>query len=84
VERLQHVILGALGMVRGVSHTEFIQSRDYGRICFLETSERVGGAYIAELVEMRRASIRGLSGRKWRCGRRIPGAGPPRWLRGPY
>jgi biotin carboxylase len=36
--------------VRGVSHTEFIQGED-GKLYFLETSARVGGAHIAELVE---------------------------------
>ncbi|MDP8981203.1 MAG: ATPase [Acidobacteriota bacterium] len=43
--------LEAMGLVRGVSHTEFIRGRDDGRIYFLETSARVGGAHIAELVE---------------------------------
>ena len=43
-------ILSALGLVRGVSHTEYIRARD-GRLIFLETSARVGGAHIAELVE---------------------------------
>jgi phosphoribosylaminoimidazole carboxylase (NCAIR synthetase) len=41
----------ALGMVSGVTHTEFIKSRDDGKFYFLETAARVGGAYIAELVE---------------------------------
>ena len=44
-------VLGALGLVYGVSHTEFIHGRADGRIYFLETSARVGGAHIAELVE---------------------------------
>jgi biotin carboxylase len=44
-------VLAALGMVRGVSHTEFIKAHDGGRIYFLETSARVGGAHIVELVE---------------------------------
>jgi biotin carboxylase len=43
-------VLQSLGLVRGVSHTEYIRSRD-GRLVFLETSARVGGAHIAELVE---------------------------------
>jgi hypothetical protein len=43
-------VLQSLGLVRGVSHTEYIRSRD-GRLLFLETSARVGGAHIAELVE---------------------------------
>jgi hypothetical protein len=44
-------VMAALGMVRGVSHTEFIKSAADGQIYFLETSARVGGAHIAELVE---------------------------------
>jgi biotin carboxylase len=43
-------VLQALGLVRGVSHTEYIRGAD-GRFIFLETSARVGGAHIAELVE---------------------------------
>lgn len=43
-------LLRSLGMVRGVSHTEYIRAQD-GRLVFLETSARVGGAHIAELVE---------------------------------
>jgi biotin carboxylase len=43
-------VLQALGLVRGVSHTEYIRGAD-GRFVFLETSARVGGAHIAELVE---------------------------------
>lgn len=44
-------VLGAMGLVRGVSHTEFIKSHADGHFYFLETSARVGGANIAELVE---------------------------------
>ncbi len=43
-------VLAAMGLLRGVSHTEFIQGED-GVLYFLETSARVGGAHIAELVE---------------------------------
>jgi biotin carboxylase len=43
-------VLSAFGMVRGVSHSEFIRGRD-GVLYFLETSARVGGAHIADLVE---------------------------------
>ncbi|MBZ5592794.1 MAG: hypothetical protein LAP39_11205 [Acidobacteriia bacterium] len=43
--------MAAFGLVNGVSHTEFIQARDTGEIHFLETSARVGGAHIVELVE---------------------------------
>lgn len=47
---LNRRLLGALGLVRGVSHSEYILGRD-GRAYFLETSARVGGAHIAELIE---------------------------------
>src|ERR1017187_4399072 len=46
----QHV-LAELGLLRGVSHTEYIIGRDDGHVYFLETSARVGGAHIADLVE---------------------------------
>jgi biotin carboxylase len=54
VRELQDVnraVIQALGMVRGVLHTEFIRGRADGRVYFLETAARVGGAYIAETVE---------------------------------
>jgi hypothetical protein len=44
-------VIEHLGLVRGVTHTEFIRGREDGKIYFLETSARVGGAHIAELVE---------------------------------
>ncbi len=44
-------VLETFGLVDGVSHTEFIRSRETGEILFLETSARVGGAHISELIE---------------------------------
>ncbi len=44
-------VLEAMGLLRGVSHSEYIQGREDGKIYFLETSARVGGAHIADLVE---------------------------------
>lgn len=43
-------VLRAMGHVRGASHTEFIQAAD-GTFHFLETSARVGGANIIDLIE---------------------------------
>jgi biotin carboxylase len=43
-------LLEAFHLERGVSHTEFIKSQD-GRWYFLETSARVGGAYIVDVIE---------------------------------
>jgi hypothetical protein len=42
-------LLKSFGMVRGASHTEFIRGADSWY--FLETSTRVGGAYIVDVVE---------------------------------
>ena len=47
---LNQTLLDAFGMLRGVSHTEFIRGRD-GNLYFLETSARVGGVYIVDVVE---------------------------------
>ena len=43
-------VLNAFGLVRGVSHTEFIRGQA-GALYFLETSARVGGAFIVDVVE---------------------------------
>lgn len=43
--------LTTMGLRRGVSHTEFLRAHEDGRLYFLETSARVGGANIADLVE---------------------------------
>ncbi len=49
--KLDAKVIRALGMVSGVTHTEYIKSHADGKFYFLETAARVGGAYIAELVE---------------------------------
>ena len=41
----------SLGIDRGILHTEYIRGAADGRFYFLETAARVGGAYIAEMVE---------------------------------
>jgi hypothetical protein len=51
LEGLNRELLQTLGLVRGVTHTEFIRGRDDGRFYFLETASRVGGANINEVVE---------------------------------
>ena len=51
LQALNRDLTNALGLVRGVSHAEFIKGRDDGRYYFLETAARVGGANIAEMVE---------------------------------
>lgn len=44
-------VLSAFGLSDGVSHTEFIRAHEDGALYFLETSARVGGAHISDLVE---------------------------------
>jgi len=41
----------SLGMLRGVTHAEYIRAHADGRYYFLEIAARVGGAFIADLVE---------------------------------
>jgi biotin carboxylase len=41
----------ALGMAHGVTHAEYIKAHADGRYYFLEIAARVGGAFIADLVE---------------------------------
>ncbi|MDQ2711631.1 MAG: ATPase [Acidobacteriota bacterium] len=48
---LNEQVLRSFGLTDGVSHTEFIRSHADGSYYFLETSARVGGAHIADLIE---------------------------------
>jgi biotin carboxylase len=43
-------LMPTLGMTRGVTHAEYIRAAD-GRYYFLEAAARVGGAFIADVVE---------------------------------
>lgn len=47
--KLNDKMVSAMGLVRGVTHTEFIQGED-GQLYFLEKAARVGGANIDRLV----------------------------------
>jgi hypothetical protein len=51
LQKLNRSVLPSLGLVQGVSHTEYIKAHDDGKYYFLETSARVGGAHIVELIE---------------------------------
>jgi biotin carboxylase len=44
-------LIKALGLERGATHAEFIKSDSDGQFYFLEIAARVGGAYIAEVLE---------------------------------
>lgn len=43
-------LIPAMGLLRGVTHAEYIRARD-GKFYFLEVAARVGGAFIADVVE---------------------------------
>jgi biotin carboxylase len=44
-------LLAGLGFVRGVTHAEFLKSHADGKFYFIEVAARVGGAYIADVIE---------------------------------
>ena len=44
-------VLNAFELGNGVSHTEFIRAHEDGKVYFLETAARVGGAHISDLIE---------------------------------
>jgi len=51
IKKMNADVMKAFGMQFGASHTEFIKSKATGELFFLETSSRVGGANLAEMVE---------------------------------
>lgn len=51
LRKLTSEVMKAFGMRFSASHTEFIRSHKDGKFYFLETSSRVGGAHLAEMVE---------------------------------
>ncbi len=48
---LHDKLIQALGLANGVTHTEWIRSAADGRFYFLEAAARVGGAFIADVIE---------------------------------
>jgi len=51
LEKLNELLLTAFEYDRGVSHAEFLQSDTDGKFYLLEVACRVGGAYIANVLE---------------------------------
>lgn len=51
LERLNKQLLKAFEYERGVAHAEFLQSAADGKFYLLEVAARVGGAYIADVLE---------------------------------
>jgi biotin carboxylase len=48
---LNRNLMHVLGLVRGVTHAEFLKAHATGKIYFLEIAARVGGAYISDVIE---------------------------------
>jgi biotin carboxylase len=48
---LNRQLLEGLGLLRGVTHAEFLKSHADGKLYFIEVAARVGGAYISDIVE---------------------------------
>ena len=44
-------LIEGLGLVRGVTHAEFLRSLANGKFYFIEVAARVGGAYISDVIE---------------------------------
>ena len=44
-------LITALNLLRGVTHAEFLKAHADGKFYFIEIAARVGGAYIADVVE---------------------------------
>ncbi|MEQ8715288.1 MAG: ATPase [Cyclobacteriaceae bacterium] len=51
LRKLNEKVMKSFGMQYSASHTEFIKAKEDGKYYFLETSSRVGGANLAEMVE---------------------------------
>ena len=50
IKAVNEQVIKGFGLKHGVAHSEYIKCKDDGEIYFLETSSRVGGAHIAEMV----------------------------------
>lgn len=51
LQKINKEVVKDLGLVRGVTHAEFIKGKEDGKFYFLEIAARVGGANIAETIE---------------------------------
>ncbi len=49
--KINRALVEALGLVRGVTHAEFLRANEDGEIYFIEIAARVGGAYISDVIE---------------------------------
>jgi hypothetical protein len=50
IKKVNEQVMKGFGLKHGAAHSEYIKCDDDGKIYFLETSSRVGGAHLAEMV----------------------------------
>lgn len=50
IKKVNEEVIKGFGLKHGAAHSEYIKCNDDGKIYFLETSSRVGGAHLAEMV----------------------------------
>ena len=50
IKAVNEQVIKGFGLKHGAAHSEYIKCKDDGKIYFLETSSRVGGAHLAEMV----------------------------------
>lgn len=50
IKKCNEQVIKGFGLKHGAAHSEYIKCDDDGKIYFLETSSRVGGAHLAEMV----------------------------------
>ena len=51
LHKINRELIEGLGLVRGVTHAEFLRAGEDGKFYFIEIAARVGGAYIADVIE---------------------------------
>jgi biotin carboxylase len=51
LHEINHNLLQGLGLMRGVTHAEFLKAHADGKFYFIEVAARVGGAYISDVIE---------------------------------
>lgn len=50
IKKINEQVLKGFGLKNGVAHSEYIKCNEDGKVYFLETSSRVGGAHLAEMI----------------------------------
>ena len=51
LHKINRDLVDGLGLLRGVTHAEFLKAHADGKFYFIEIAARVGGAYIANVIE---------------------------------